>query len=1323
VKFKLMTKSLEEFLKGIRNIEQASQYSNVNYKQAKDIDSHEKIGFNVNAQGYKIFSLVLKDDKKLELNHPASKIPLGNYYIEFYSYKNVKGKVTQFVFSCVDLRWNINNTISREGYQPLYLFVKHFKDTYNENDKVLALFHHTYILYLSVIDRLKQICYVKRGIPDGSLLAESVNYSLNKYCERSLGNKDNYRKKIMNRVVIIPENKDNSGSWQWTDNTNRRSTFSDCFNDSNAIDMSVVKEIFNAYNDEIILGESSEESVSKGVFVFLNEDLQKIRNPNEKTYDEGYEGLAYLVKNSETISIFTEDAKHSARSKTHMSSNCAAASNLSLQKVYHDDNDKFIFDRHRCYLSHNPEKIGQIARSELNVLAVYVPTDSSATEISIQDFNNIDKNVYSRLIDGADCHIKIAKEVSEIPVVNSRTASFAITEENFSFEFKSLINQLEKDSDLRIEPDFIIAYKNDCENPSCRNTMSPVKVISKSSDGEIEFEHIAADKDVRDWICNVCGSYLKKEAMPVKINDKYKSAISFKVKDIIFDLNTKVSILVDITSPIGISRCISEEGVKGQVLPVHQDYVGYINGEIYDLKTDSYKTIDLTPVDILMNLGSMKGKLSGIAVSHIRMINAFTSNNYCLNKDIKDSDNIDHINEFLSKCKKVTLNRKAYNPVTNKFEFKTEEVYAGIISLMVTELSDEYFKVKTELQDMKVSHQNSIFYDWLGYKELSKALIDDSFATFYDKNNLDFTLSLFKMYYSDSTDLIQAFRSIKEEKDQSWSKTINDFDNPKGTPQIVSWLSKEDWIKVLDNHPLLQKDNKFDKGAYFIDKEGKTIVFPNRDTILRLVDIIDGGKVRIHLIVKLALSLFLDVYTKGFIEPLKIDRYKSAIYDKLTGKQGIFARASTFVNYGFNGKITGSGYLPTGTVVVGDRKFWSVMRKNFEKIDITLDKINSGEQSLYAPLQRDPKIWIFQALNSVQVWTVTRANKYFKENYGTSFNEIYPDFTGLMVNPLDLIYLKQGDADGDPMRLIIPFSIKAQKYLALMNNSMKNYDLICKANPDTVIGHMYQKVGNWHFDYLKAEVISAAKRIDESLFLKVKAHRVTQKNYFIVKGGESKGNIAKITTAQWKIQMICDYLFRKKISIFNEYTKELFVLTEKDRNAISLFYQTCFTQDGCVRSLKGDKNLGEYNLNMIALNADVEDNAYGVNKKVPIREKVLEEAIVNGYEDIVYKFFAITDYWKQISGIYLQQKKNGEKGSRIFIGENVLQEAKMINAYIAVANGSIFSGKNKFEMFEHLAVDDSKYILERAFIEPIISYLKKISYDNSLRKKIKDQKN
>lgn len=1297
MKFEMKDRTLREFKEELEKLEKSE--NNLNKKSEKPK-----------------FSFHCQTREELSVENIEWRIPLGNYYIIFYDYRYNKAQDNwiQLPVGCIDLKWNNKDELTHsKRFHPVFMpLLPLSKMRTGERTKEIMILTIKEALANTIIDRLKQICY-SDGIPKQELLGISIDYVF-KYSARHEGNKENFKLKSNNKVVIlgIPHNPDNkSKSWNFHKRDNPKGNFSDALNSDRGLDIKLFKKIskyFDEKGDPFMFIESSEESGLKGTFVILNEELQKARYPELLDYSYNFKSIAFgFTKNSKDFikTIYGNPAKMYARIKS-LIGNDSAPAYISVREE--KSKDKRFFERHTIYL--DQEKKNQKKKNDkntINVLTVFAPTDSLAMDMTLEEFENIDKNEYSRKLNGIDCHLPISQSIADILVRSRRTIKESITDNHLTKEFKNFRKQFDLEEIEPIIPaDMVIAYKVTCDNKNCSSIMSPMEEISKDS---FDITN-SPTKETIDWHCYICNNDRTVEPESITIKKKYPSAKKAMLHSVeINEVETGVQIDVDVILPIDAARLVNSAGLKGYSVIYGEEHMGTVSGSIWNPDKNEYIEIQNEKVEMIARMGSMKGKHSGVAISQIQMMNATTGSNICIDEMYDKNENCDEINDILSNCKKVDYTSLQYCSKEKMFKEVTQKVHVGMMTIDVTESGEEFSKTKDEDNDMKVSYMNTLFYDWLGFHDLNNAMIHASLKSIEKDENKEFTLELLRMFNSD--------KGEKGKLTQVFCNDIqNDFDNKEGKLNVLSWIEKKDWNNALKHHPLLIENGKFSKGAYYQDSQGKIIVFPSRKTIMQLVDIMNGERIRLNSIITTALGLFLTIWTnKGkSLEKYQIDKYKREIFNKLTGKRGLFARNAALVNNGVSAKEVSSGYLPTGVAVVSNKKFWKMATKLMKKMGYNKETYDNGEIELYGTGQRDPFIWLFQALNCVKLWTPEKANEYFKENYKIKrfngdqsyfsklrFYDMYPNFKGIMINTLDMLYIYKADADGDLKRILVSFEIKAQKEMEKLNKEMENYKLICQAKPKSILGKIYRYAKNWHFDYILKEVKSSIEILPEIIELKIYQISILDRNDATLNGTENKGNISTITFSQWKIQDILDYICRNNIEI-NIGDKKGY-LTRDDRNIIALFYQSVFTQEGCISSLKGEKDLSQCTLDEISFDKrttweDKDRNEHSGR----IRDMVREEASEFGFEDIVDKFFGVMDHWYEIAA--LEEKDDNIKSN----DKLIRPEAEMINAYVSLTNGSKFSYSQKSNPFKRLTHSYAEKMFQRELMRPVVDYLKSL---------------
>lgn len=1358
MEFTIETATMDDLIIEIKKMETVKEPWNEKKQEMlndKTMQQWKQLDHNICNKGNPIFGLKIKQRdnpfmqvvKKLKKSKdPSDRVPTGNYYIEFYTYENKTN--IQSVTGCTDLCWNSKSgKMTRKGIMPLFLFLDDFeKRNVKGKKKDLLLVEINALLNSFILDRLEQICSKKKAMPDASLMSRSIDAAFNNIV-KSKGNKKNFKEKVLNGVHVIskaPTIKSKSGetwekySFDWMNRKTRGQTLSDCLEGSKNTKVSEVRELIKYFEEiddtGIILGPSSEESGQKGGYAFLNEELQRLRYPKKKNYFTTFKGLCFGLKEKSNKLIYTiyvigeNISKLYSRCKSLLGSDTSIPYDIHANKL--DEEGKKIFGRHATYLSESPEEIGKLRLDTIqnNMLVVYAPGNGAKAEISYEDFKNCDKNKYNKLLDMTDCHLAISEEAASTKMRVRRTISESITECHLTEEFKAFTERMkesndEKDREWNIsEP---IGHYHVCSSEGCNSVMTPVSAFPLGEENE-EIKVISANENTELWYCECCGDN-EANVVPTKINigKKFEGAEKIIIYEAIFDPNDLgIEIFADIILPINQCRVVSEDGIKAYTNIVGRHFSGDISGRIWDPINEKYISLNNIPVDAIANNGNMKGKFSGVAISHVAAMNALTGSKICLDQMYKDNNsNESKINEMLSNCEKVDWTHLKYDEKKDAYIMVTEKVWVGIVSLSITEMGVDFSKTKTEKDPMKISHMNSKSYKDLELNDLDRAMAKSSFENIENEDNLDFTTELIKIFKSDTEGLIELTHDEK-------NKPMSDFNNPeKGRINILSWSEKADWVDALDSHPMLQKDSKFVNGSYYRYKDVKgkerTVVFPSRKMIMRLIKPMNGDRIRINTLIKNALGIYLDIFTHGYSD--KIDQYKKNALKELSGKYGTLARMSTYINCGYLSKIVGSSDLPTGVVVVGSKSYWKMVKRNCKKLGMNYKDILSGKSTLYGSRQRDPFIWALQCLGAVEVWSPERADIYFRgtENKdGTysggehwieeldedgnicrkplSFYEKYPNFKGMMLCTLDMLYIYQEDSDGDLGRLLTPFEINTQLELKKVNEFMKDYGFLFRSDPKAAISEVIRRSGKWHFDYVIDEALSTSEVYPDQLKIKLSLISIFDANEGILNAIEAKGQLGTITVSEWKIHLMTDLYVA------------MGALTRDQALAINTYYSTIVNQEGCVKGMKNNINLGSFSLDNIAGNLETEwIDRDGNEMKANAREMLAGDMKKNGYGDVSESLINIAIMWQKESAI---EVKNGEARPNKKL---MSKTAEMINAYMSLGNGSEYLGKDPLNYLERLIYEDSKYLDEKDIIKPLMPLLERIALKDAKERKSK----
>ena len=244
------------------------------------------------------------------------------------------------------------------------------------------------------------------------------------------------------------------------------------------------------------------------------------------------------------------------------------------------------------------------------------------------------------------------------------------------------------------------------------------------------------------------------------------------------------------------------------------------------------------------------------------------------------------------------------------------------------------------------------------------------------------------------------------------------------------------------------------------------------------------------------------------------------------------------------------------TAVIVKKSFW--FKKN---------KSVLGESEIYGPLHRDPCLFPSQGDNIHRLWSVEDFDKYLKERYNVSFKEIYGNFTGIILNPINTILHHQMDSDGDLVRVAVPFDKESQDELKRIYDLRKDFSFF-KGTESLVAKYFSEVNNNWLWDYFVGE---CQKADEKSYFptLKVSAQTTSSRNLMIIKSANKKEDIGPITKSMWSIHALAFSLLARK------------VLTLQEVIYIVATYQAIIVQQGTVRSLKASLDLTQCSYNFV----------------------------------------------------------------------------------------------------------------------------------------------
>lgn len=1245
--------------------------------------------------GKPVFDFGVKLEDIEDIEDSLYEVKKGNFYIEcFWNKGNGKREST----GIVDLHLDAHGNLTKSGLYPLFLMETEYERVMKlkekEKDFTVELWDSKFFLIHGIQNRMKQICY-SGAKARADLLRNSIGNLFN-YVELNPGNKKNYKLKLESRIIIIPRREgDNDGKYAFMPKKRfvYRGTLSDALNSDIELTIEKLTEIVD--NLGLQLAYSGEEAGSKGRVVVFNKAIQEARNGEKSSYSQNYSGVLYgRYDEFSNYTIYYDAAKNFARVKTFYTSDAAVLTQEIPPKLHIDEETK-LFDRDRIYLANSLKDYGKKSSTDLNVLVAYIPVGNLKEKLSLENFANTNKTILSGIIDGIDCHSIVSEDLANIRVKIRRTYSLSLTMRHFSLDFHDAIKDVKEGKVSVLTGDTVIGYAAICGD-ECRTYMDPVRL--RIQDAEEFYEEVFADENHRDWHCPICGKFKRDIPRIFRFDDKYTSADSIEILGIDHNLLTsELAIDCNVVLPFGSARLISELGLKTFTVPTKESFMGYLEGSIID--PISGNTIDLTGItpDMLVPYGAMKGGRSGMAASTIRLINGLFNQRICPDDIIRKTGEITEVNEVFSKMDekdeegrvikpygKISLHRMKYDSKIDKFRLQEEEIYIGMLSINVTEVGEEFVKARGERDPMKVSIMNREAWKVLEYDNLEKA---SSLASLYNGKKQDFKLQYQSAIHIYLGDIIGATEVLKEQCQVPVEVRL----------PYTSRMTKKEWNIIREHHPLFTKDI-FQKETYFKNPNGENIVIPPRNLILDHVDYLEDSHVRLDTFIVSLLDIFLNIATagsvpssgwkrtdKGFLQMEKLEKYKMDLAKNFFGKWGMIAKMSALVGVGACGKERGCGFIPEGTVIVSDPKFWRLVKKEAKERGIFYDDITSGRQKIYGMSQRDPYIWDLQAMNAVEIWSITHANRYFKKRFGLKYTDIYGHFNGIIVNVLDMITLYQSDADGDIRRVLLSLSPLVQEELKMMRNQMKNYDILSNPPKDSNLEIVCKYTLPWLLRYLNKEAKGSNSLKFDSLRIMIKSFSKLDQNKAILTSYQGKANIGRITVSQWFIQAICQLWYNK-----GQITKDEWI-------GIRCFYQTIFSQDGCIRALKAASDLGQCTVDNLSFKMDKKIVWKNGERKGSLREMIEEVAKEEGYGHLMGKFFEILQWWRIQAA--LKEKDNGEVGPNYKL---MTPKAKMIYKYVTMSHGAKPNPKEPEDLFGSMLLEDREHLSFHDFMKDFI---------------------
>lgn len=493
------------------------------------------------------------------------------------------------------------------------------------------------------------------------------------------------------------------------------------------------------------------------------------------------------------------------------------------------------------------------------------------------------------------------------------------------------------------------------------------------------------------------------------------------------------------------------------------------------------------------------------------------------------------------------------------------------------------------------------------------------------------------------------------------------------SPPVIPFVpnhTKADWHRFVTNHQLFTDDRFKDDVAINIKlTNGHKIdlIIPSREVILDFVHH-QGQKVIIDLVLLKIIEVW-SYLTKNDrkISPQKVQEYRTAIKTHLYGKSGLLSRTSTAIMPVVQAKQISFGFIPTGTVVIISEKFWREIHKNGrdgEWADMPYEEfkrrmhlpVNDPEAlQFYGFKQRHPVIWTLQEANSCSLWSKDRLNKYMIDRFGFSFYDYAPYFRSskeeaIIANTLDSLIFHQEDSDGDMGIVPMYYASNIQDKLAEINRNAKDYRYFYEG-PYKGLLELTKINLKWHFSYLLAEVQGntsyGVKQPIDFKMDKIDRFGLTDAYLGAI---SSKANISTISTSNWFVQEI-----GKTLTKAGQMTLHQYLLCAD-------FYQKVIAQDGVIRSVKHDAEVGMHNLTLESLTLNNKNNIiktpHGSYSPHAYLDYLIRKA--DYPEETVQGFSLILNFWRKNCGLHkgkIDPRKTTELG-------------KMIKASIALRFGA-----------------------------------------------------
>ena len=1283
-------------------------------------------------------------------------IPDNNYYLKCFYQDELK--------RVVNLYHDADGKFKANGRLPIFIFEKDIGlGLVSGNVKLLSA---AQMMRLTIYDKLSQIAFSCSRDTQAARwnLIDNACVNILKFRELGKSNTVNHAIKIASRFVFIPKNVDgsnnliNEGNWTFNAQTNPHGSLTDCF-DQSRLKPDSMKKLFDSIGLRLDTG--SESSGMKGVLVENTPAIHQAKIQYNRPYELELADIDHkhhddiLIQDVKDIngeltgdkrSMYLDPQKNFAREKSLSLANLAQFPENKQEIV----GDGYSFWRHYCYLNRNPDLIGKedsislattfnliVAFVEgsdqvMDLLGVSGKMNSDLTDddkkLMCKNFENIDKSLLSAQLNTADCHARISQEVASQTAILERAMTFLNPEASFTEAFHEILNALKKGpyeitKDTSINLDTHLAYEVKCV-ASDDHMMVPVKIVD--IEGDVAYIPLAkAQEGHEHWFCNCCKqytnfikteSYLKNQTgrmfedssiRPVTINTYYTNVQSVLCREIDMEIaeDSGVVMRLDLRLLTDIVRAVSPDGLKAETIPVSRGSLGVINAEFIHPVTKERIVIKNQPVDMVIPNGAFKGKNTGMTIAFSRYLNAMLGLKLCPDEaEFTGTEEYESLVNSLYDTASITYTRFDYNFKTNNFEeivqtnISPSKVRIGMVNFGVTEINSEFFKILTKHNPMKVSPMNSIAYNLMGFQELDSALRQTSESSLQNPENFDKFEQLIRCYKANPYLQLPVLDPTKKDI--------------RKAPQIMlsQVLLKADWLKFISQHQLWTDQNlkeglsikvMTDKGVEV------SIVIPSRKLLNTMINSSTNQRVILSDCMLKIVELWHTVALGNTVRFSHILKYRESILKLLRGKHGILAKSATYLAEGVQGKSIASGFIPTSTMVIGNKRFWKNIHRNsayqyLEYDDFIRRLALPNEQSesiqFFGTSQRDPFIWFDQGMNVVEVWHPRKFDRYLRERYNIIMFDLFPMLnsdtsTAIITNVLDALFLFQEDSDGDLKRVLMPQSSHLQSLLREANAKFKNYKHFFNKEVETM-RIINDRTVWWHLRYILKEVegnnVTDLESYPGVYKIVTQVHVPSAINNAYLNAISAKTSIGTITFSQWNIQQVANLVYNTGLITYEQYI------------SACLFYQTIITQGGCIQSVKHVSGaLNSLTIDEIAKNVKAVEIKNEFNETVtrlkPL-DKIKELIITEGYgESTVKAFETIIDFW-----IAHSQVIEGKSKPMYATPQGLM--VKAASAFFYGSSGGLMANQ---DLFKALECDDIKktmlYQIHGDFINVITS--------------------